>query len=455
MDKQRPNTESGNVNERRDIEELASKRARIAAKARTNPKDRFTNLIHHLAPELIVECLKGIPKNSAIGTDGITRDVALKNLSWVLPPILEDIHLERYDAPPVRRVYIPKADGSKRPLGIPQITDRAIQKGMNIVLNEIYEQDFLECSFGFRPNRGCHQALATIQELVINLGMTHALEVDIRDFFGSINHEWMMKFLDLRIGDERVLSLIKSWLKAGVMEVGKLEMESARESGTPQGGSISPLLANIYLHYVLDLWFVRKIAPGLKRKAALVRYADDFIILFQDENDLKEVQAVLGKRLDKFGLKVAEDKTHVTHLGANNEGRRKLTFLGFSIFKAMTVNKTGQKIVFSTDAKRFTRAKATIKEKMWKQMHEEPKKQAKVINAILTGHYNYYGMAGNSKRLVSFYYEVERYWRRCLSRRSQNGKMSWDELNNLRSKYPLRQPFIKIPYGSLKQYVRL
>jgi hypothetical protein len=170
---------------------------------------------------------------------------------------------------------------------------------------------------------------------------------------------------------------------------------------------------------------------------------------------LKEVQAVLGKRLDKFGLKVAEDKTHVTHLGANNEGRRKLTFLGFSIFKAMTVNKTGQKIVFSTDAKRFTRAKATIKEKMWKQMHEEPKKQAKVINAILTGHYNYYGMAGNSKRLVSFYYEVERYWRRCLSRRSQNGKMSWDELNNLRSKYPLRQPFIKIPYGSLKQYVRL
>lgn len=453
MDKKRPDTESGNVNEPRSIEELEGKRARLAAKARINPKERFTNLSHHVTPELIRECIKSIPKNSAAGTDGMTRDVALKNLPWLLPAAMEDFHLKRYDAPPVRRVYIPKADGNKRPLGIPQIIDRAIQKATSTVLNEIYEQDFLECSFGFRPNRGCHNALATVQELVRGQKMTYALEVDIRDFFGSINHEWMMKFLDLRIGDERVLSLIKSWLKAGVMEEGKLL--AGKENGTPQGGSISPLLANIYLHYVLDLWFVKKIAPTLKRKAALVRYADDFILLFQDENDLKEVHAILGLRLSKFGLEIADNKTHVTNLSVESEGRRKLTFLGFSIYRAVTRNKTGCKVVFRTDAKRFTRAKASIKEKMWKQMHKKPKEQVKAINAVLRGHYNYYGMAGNNGRLQSFYQEVLKYWKRCLSRRSQKGKVSWAEMKRLVEEVPLIRPFMKIPYGSLKLYVRL
>jgi len=453
MNKKRPDSEPGNVNERRSIEELSSKRARIAAKARTKPKERFTSLSHHVTPELIEECIKSIPKNSAVGTDGITREVAMKNLSWLLPTTMEDIHLKRYDAPPVRRVYIPKADGSKRPLGIPQIVDRAIQKAAGTVLNEIYEQDFLECSFGFRPNRGCHNALATVKELIAEQRMTHALEVDIRDFFGSINHEWMMKFLDLRIGDERILNLIKSWLKAGVMEEGNLL--AGKENGTPQGGSISPLLANIYLHYALDLWFVKKIAPALKRKAALVRYADDFIILFQDENDLKEVHAILPERLGKFGLEIADNKTHVTDLSGKSGGRRKLTFLGFSIFKALTRKKTGYKVVFKTDAKRFTRAKASIKEKMWKLMHKEPREQVKAINAILTGHYNYYGLAGNIERLQSFYYEVVKYWKRCLSRRSQRGIVNWEEVRNIMDKHPLREPFMRIPYGSLKLYVRL
>jgi RNA-directed DNA polymerase len=450
LNSKRPNSEAGSTNGRRSINELYGKRARLAEKARNHPKEQFVNLLHHMTPELIEGCLKSIPRNSAVGTDGMTRDVALKHLSWMLPPILTDIHLKRYEAPPVRRVYIPKADGNKRPLGIPQVIDRAIQKGMNMVLSEIYEQDFLDCSFGFRPNRGCHHALATIEELVIKQGMAHALEVDIRDFFGSIKHDWMMKFLDLRIGDKRVLSLIESWLKAGVMEDGKLEV--GKESGTPQGGSISPLLANIYLHYVLDLWFVKKIAPGLKKRAALVRYADDFILLFQEEEDLNEVRGILGERLRKFGLEIADNKTHTTHLGADGDGRRKLTFLGFSIFKEVTRKKTGYKLVFKTDSKRFARAKASMKDKLWKVMHYDPKDQAKLINSILTGHYNYYGMAGNSKRLKSFFNETVLYWRRCLSRRSQRGKLDWQEVHRILTKYPLRQPFIRISYPRLNEY---
>ena len=177
--------------------------------------------------------------------------------------------------------------------------------------------------------------------------------------------------------------------------------------------------------------------------------------MFQDENDLKEVHAILGLRLSKFGLEIADNKTHVTNLSVESEGRRKLTFLGFSIYRAVTRNKTGCKVVFRTDAKRFTRAKASIKEKMWKQMHKKPKEQVKAINAVLRGHYNYYGMAGNNGRLQSFYQEVLKYWKRCLSRRSQKGKVSWAEMKRLVEEVPLIRPFMKIPYGSLKLYVRL
>lgn len=437
-------------------EDPAVRRARIAVKARMSPKEQFNNLMHHLTPQLVEECLSKIPQNSAPGTDEMTREQAQKNLSWLLPPIMQQIHQGNYEAPPVRRVYIPKVDGKQRPIGVPQVVDRAIQAAMSRILNEIYEQDFLPSSFGFRPRMGCHHALATIHESLMRGNMNYALEVDIRDFFGSLSHDWLKKFIELRIGDKRVLKLILAWLKAGVMEKG--QWQPATESGTPQGGSISPLLANIYLHYVLDLWFEKKIRKQLRCKAKLVRYADDFVVLFKDRQDLEEFKILLRARLAQFNLDIAEEKTHTTDLTPRPNGggeRRRITFLGFNIYRAINRKRTGWKVVFQTEGKRFTRAKAAMKATLRKIMHWELEKQAERVNAILSGHFNYYGLAGNSRRLLNFYWETVRHWRRSLSRRSQKGQMNWEKMKEIFKRYLLRSPRIRIPYASMASYAGL
>lgn len=452
-----PHTEVGDSIGHRDEENKPlTKLARIAAKARDNPKEQFNNLLHHLSEQFIAQCLSQISWRSASGTDGMSREQAEKNLSWLLPPIMEQIHEGRYAAPAVRRVYIPKADGSKRPIGIPQVVDRAVQAATAQILGEIYEQDFLTCSYGFRPKTGCHHALASIEKLLSGGKMNHVLEVDIRDFFGSISHEWLMKFLALRISDKRILKLIQNWLRAGVMEDGRIK--ESTQVGTPQGGSISPLLANIYLHYVLDLWFEKKIRKQMRGQARLIRYADDFVILFERVEDLQEFEALLRSRLGQFGLEIADKKTHRTNLTPRkNQGgeRRRLTFLGFNIYRAVNRKHNGYKVIFQTESKRFTRAKATLKETLKIIMHWELKDQVKRINATLTGHYNYYGMAGNMRRLQSFYWETVQHWRKCLSRRSQHGKVNWTQMRQILQTYRLKGPRIHIPYGALAMYVKL
>ncbi len=451
-----PHTEVGNWEQHRMLtNQTQSKLALIAARARSNPRERFNNLMHHLTPELITECLEKIPLSSAAGVDGLNKTQALKSLPWMLPLITEQIHKGQYCAPAVRRVYIPKANGQLRPLGIPGIIDRAIQSAVVRVLNEIYEQDFLKCSFGFRPNLGCHHAVITLKEIIDWKKLNFVLEVDIRDFFGSINHEWMMKFVSLRIGDVRMLKLIEGWLKASVMEAGQYQVV---KKGTPQGGSISPLLANIYLHYVLDLWFEKKHKQSLQEPAYLVRYADDFALVFNSSNDRENTYKLLRSRLEHFGLHIAEEKTHMTDMSLRkNEGhdRRHMSFLGFTMYRQKS--RDGKKTVFAfrTDKKKFARSRVAMKEKIEKMRHLDLAIQRKAINYSLVGFYNYYGLAGNAKSLDIFRNSTLKQWRRSLSRRSQRGSANWSKMNEITGEHTLAKSHVRISYGELRSYVRL
>ena len=458
MKKSEPYTVAGNpaehsVGEGRDPE---SRRAAIAVKARINPRECFNSLLHHLTYDLVEECLSKIPKSSAVGMDGMTVVQARENLSWLLPPILKQIHEGRYEPPAVRRVYIPKANGKLRPLGVPAVLDRAIQAAMTRILNEIYEQDFLKCSFGFRPGLSCHHALATVNEILDRWKAEQVLEVDIQDFFGSLSHDWLMKFLGLRIGDQRVLKLIQCWLKAGVLEKGEWRQ---MEQGTPQGGSISPLLGNIYLHYVLDLWFERKIKPKFYGKASLVRYADDFCLFFKKATAVEGVLPLIKARLSQFGLTLSEEKTHKTNLGTREttsaHDRRRMTFLGFTIYRAKNRSGRATKTVFETESRRLGRSKTEIQEKLKRIRHWPIEKQAEAINASLRGHINYYGIAGNGKRIVQYWNFVRREWKHWLSTRSQKGRLNWAEFLEIEKKHPLAAPKIRISYSQLAPLVRL
>lgn len=447
------------TNEHRGMsEDPSARRARIAVKAREDTKCRFNNLLHHMTIDLVREGLQEIPLNSAVGVDGMSVEMARAHCQWLVKPILQQIHQGIYDPPPVRRVYIPKVDGRKRPIGVPTAIERGLQKAVTTILNEIYEQDFLSCSFGFRPGLSCHHALATIESHVNRDKTYFALEVDIRDFFGTLDHGWLEAFLGHRISDTRVLKLIKSWLKAGVLEQGKWE---PGETGTIQGGSISPLLANVYLHYVLDLWWEKVVKMSLKGKAHLVRYCDDFVILFQNREEADNVLQLIKARLAQFGLRVAEEKTHVTDLRLCGQKERKpgdrksMTFLGFSMFLRKRRRGDGVRLLWRTENKRFSRAKAKIKEAMKRFMHADLATQAHNINRFLRGHFNYYGMPGNIEKIAALHYLVNRHWRRILSRRSQKGRVPWAKMNDILKDYPLYRPRLKITYRDLNAYVRL
>jgi RNA-directed DNA polymerase len=431
------------------------KLSQISARARNDRDSKFNNLAHHISPDLIQLIIKEIPKTSSAGPDGLSRDETLANLDWMLKRRLYQIHKRCYEAEPVRRVNIPKADGGTRPLGVPSIIERGIQGATALVLEQIYEQVFLTSSFGFRPERGCHNALATLSHSIKHEGMNFALEVDIRDFFGSLDHGWLLRFLAHRISDARILDLIKSWLKAGILEEGKyLE---AGESGSPQGGSISPILANIYLHYVLDLWF-EHVKKRLNCKARLIRYADDFVIMFERAEDAVTVEKLLKIRLKEFGLEMAEEKTHRTDLRLRErEGndRRHISFLGFEVFNQKTSSGRGSRVTFKTQSKRLSRSKQKLKETMKEIMHWDPEQQCKRINLTLQGHYQYYGFPGNSASLAKYHCLSVRMWKQFLTRRSQNSKMNWEKYKAHLESRSLILPKLHVRYTDLAKYVRL
>jgi len=387
--------------------------------------------------------------------DGITVDEAKEGFGLWIEEMLQSVHRKGYKAPPVRRTWIPKPGKSaKRPIGVPCIADRALQRSVSTVLSCIYEQDFLSCSFGGRPNVGAHYALATLNEIVAGRKVSWVLEADLKNFFGSLDHGWLLRFVEHRVGDPRLISLIKRWLKAGVLEDGELHPS---ETGTPQGGSISVLLSNIYLYYVIDLWFERVVKPKLRGEAYLVRYIDDFVVCFQYRSDAVRFQDVLVKRLGKYSLQLEPSKTRLVEFGrfalrdAKAKGKKLETvyFLGFTHY--CTRNRKGNFMVGrKTEKSRLRRSIHNLRSVMREVRHYSLKEQSEKINQVLRGHYAYYGVGGNIKSLFKIYRFTERYWRRMLSSRSQKSYITWERLQFLKTISPLQCPKLFIPYTRMK-----
>jgi RNA-directed DNA polymerase len=433
---------------------------RIAAKARSEKNAQFTSLTHHITKERILGNLKQIPKKTSVGTDGINRDDCMKYFLENYESVLNSIHNKGYKAPPVRRVYIPKPGKSeKRPIDVPTILDRALQRTVSEVLSNIYEQDFLNCSFGGRPQKSAHNALCTLDNYIARTRVNWVYEADLKNFFGSLNHAWVLKFLEHRVKDPRIISLIRRWLKAGVWEEGEIK---SSEVGTPQGGSISVLLSNIYLHYVLDLWFEKVVKPKMKGECYLIRYLDDFIVLFQREDDLKRFVEVLPKRLSKFDLQLEPEKTKHFAFGRFEKDKAKLNnykrkpvikFLGFSIY---TYFKIGKFVVeFKTESKRLARSLQKLKERLRLIKHIPLAAQAIELSSILRGHFNYYGLGGNSESIKKFHHEAIKYWRKTLSDRSQNGRVKWERMDKYIELFSIPDAKLKIPYSKMSEYVLL
>jgi group II intron reverse transcriptase/maturase len=439
---------------------MTTKLERIAAKAREEANLQFTSLCHHITRELLWENLCHIDDDTSPGVDGVTAAEAKKDFPLWVEPMLTSIHNMGYRAPIVRRVWIPKSGkSSKRPLGVPCVADRALQRSASQVLSCIYEQDFLPCSFGGRPGIGQPHALSTLNEVICGKKVSWILEADLKNFFGSLDHGWLLRFVEHRVGDPRILNLIKRWLKAGILEDGEVHQN---EMGTPQGGSISVLLSNIYLHYVLDLWFERAIKRRLKGTAYLVRYIDDFAVCFQYRSDALRFQEALGKRLGRFSLELEPGKTCLVAFGrfASRDAKRferKLEtfyFLGFTHY--CTFNRKGNFMVGrKTEKGRLKRSLDNLRQMMRHIRHEPLSKQSQKINQVLSGHYNYYGLGGNLRSLHKVYRFTERYWHRMLCSRSQKSYIRWDRFQQLKDVYPLRQPRLILPYSKMKSYAVL
>lgn len=432
----------------------------IAAKALKETKLVFTSMAHHVTKELIWDSLNHMPNNTAPGVDKIDVRTAKQNFNMWVDEMITSIHRKSYKPPAVRRVWIPKPGKTeKRPIGVPCVADRALQRSVAAVLNAIYENDFLNCSFGGRPGRSAHNALASLNEIVSGRKISWVLEADLKNFFGSLDHEWLLKFVNLRVKDPRIITLIKRWLKAGVMEEGELK---ASEQGTPQGGSISVLLSNLFLHYVLDLWFEKAVKPKLEGECYLIRYIDDFVVCFQYKRDAVRFKEALGNRLAKFSLELEQSKTRLVEFGrfshkhAKEREKKKETiyFLGFTHF--CTRNRKGNFMVGrKTEKSRFKRSVSKITDNMRKIRHWSKKDQVSKINEMLRGHYNYYGIGGNLRALIRLYDKVEKFWWKMLCSRCRKGYIKWDIYSEIKKKYPILRPRIKIPMASMKSYAML
>lgn len=394
-------------------------------------REKVQNLMYLVNERTLMEEHQKQSRKKATGIDGVNKTSYDVNAVESIHDLVERMKKFQYRPLPVRRAYIPKNNGKLRPLGIPAYEDRLVQGVMANILSEIYEARFLECSYGFRPGRSCHDVIRLINQTVMNRNINYVLEADIKGFFDNVNHDWLMKFLEHDIQDKNFLRYVKRFLIAGIMEDGKV-MDSDR--GTPQGGLISPVLANVYLHYVLDLWFEKAIKPRLQGEAYYVRYADDFLILFQYENDALAVLEVLKKRLGKFSLEAAEDKTRILPIGRYKGTKENFDFLGFTFYNTQT--RAGKyRLGIRTSKKKLKSKQQAAKVWLKEQKNKPIDSTLKTLALVMRGHCNYYGVNGNSKDIRSFHLYLITATYRMLTRRSQKSKLTWDKFRRIWKEY--------------------
>ena len=428
-------------------DQTLTKSALLSERARQEPQLQFTSLAHLLDVYFLRGCYFELGRDRASGIDGVSWQDYGKQLDENLENLVERMKAKRYKPQPAKRVYIPKNNDEKRPLGLPALEDKIVQRGIARILEAIYEVDFLDCSYGFRPKRGCHQALNAVDKTIMTKPINHVIEADIKGFFDNVSHPWMMKFLQVRIKDPSFLLLISRFLKAGYMDAGEFV---STERGTPQGGNLSPALSNVFLHYVLDLWFEKKIRPQARGACYLVRYADDFVCMVQYQDDAQYIEQALRDRFATFGLELHAEKTRTIRFGryerenAQRQQRKANTFdfLGFTHFCG--TSRKGKFIVGRQTSRKKFRQKCQEMNDWLRRIrnHKKAKDWWPTLAAKLRGHYHYYGVSGNMRSLNRFYHMTVRLTRKWLNRRSQRKRFYWKGFISYLKHYPLPRPRI-------------
>lgn len=429
---------------------METKLAKITEIAKTRPHEKFTSLAHLLNKEMLETSHRNLKKGKAPGVDEIGKEEYEENLQANLEDLVGRLKQKSYRPQPVRRVYIPKVGtNQKRPLGIPAYEDKLVQQALKEILGRIYEEDFLDCSCGFRPQRGCHDALQLLEKILATKQVNYIVDADIKGFFDHVDHEWMMKFIGHRIADPSIHRIISRMLKAGCMEEGKRQ---ETEEGTPQGGVISPLLANVYLHYSVDLWFEKVIRPKLQGNGYMVRYADDIVFCFQYESEAKWFYEELKNRLRKFKLEVAEEKTKIIRFGRYAESKAKMEndgkpetfdFLGFTHYCGQS--RSGKfRVKRKTSRKKMKASLARMKEWLKQNRIIPIGDLVEKIRSKMRGHYQYYGITDNIYSLDRYAYHVRRLLFKWMNRRSQKRSFTWEKYEKFLSKCAFPKPRIYV-----------
>lgn len=433
----------GNRKDAMKSDNVLTKQQRIAELACLHREVSFTSLAYYIDEQWLYEAYQRTRRDGAAGVDKVTATEYESNLSENLKSLLTCFKTGKYYAPPVKRVYIPKdAKGKEmRPLGIPTLEDKILQRAVMMVLEPIYETEFYGCSYGFRPRKSVHKALEEMWHTIMSMNGCTILEVDIRNFYGTLQHNVLQGFIKQRVCDGVLTRTIGKWLNAGVLEDDVLQYP---EEGTPQGGVISPLLSNVYLHYVLDQWFEEEIVPRLVSQARMIRFADDFVILFKDKTDAQRVEKVIWRRFEKYGLALHSEKTQLIDfvMPVSLPAKMKsFDFLGFTHFWGKS-RKGNTVVKRKTAKKKLRRSIVAVNQWCKENRHEDIKWQWTKLCQKLNGHYGFYGITPNSYSITKYFEQVKRCWRKWLDRRNRSRQMNWDTFNKLLKRFPLPKPRI-------------